>query len=57
MEQKIKIKIVGVIDTDGYKQDNLIYFRGGQAPTLRATNDKNRVLQKYKKNNRNRSDG
>lgn len=29
MEQKIKIRIVGVIDKDGYIQDNLVYFRGG----------------------------
>ena len=57
MEQKIKITIVGVIDPDGYRQDNLLYSRGGCSPTLRATNDKNRVLRKYKTNNRNREDG
>ena len=49
--------MVGVIDKDGYTQDNLVYFKGGCAPTLRATNDKNRTLLKYKKNNRNLSEG
>lgn len=28
MEQKIKIEIVGIIDTDGFIQDNKVYFRG-----------------------------
>ena len=29
MEQKIKIEIVGIIDMDGFIQDNKVYFRGG----------------------------
>lgn len=48
---------VGIIDADGFIQDNKVYFRGGCAPTLRATNDKNRTIRKIKKSKRNRSDG
>lgn len=52
-----KTIVVGMIDTNGFIQDNKVWFRGGCAPTLRATNDKNRTIRKIKKSKRNRSDG
>ena len=57
MQKENKMIVVGVIDADGFIQDNKVYFRGGCAPTLRATNDKNRTIRKIKKNNTERSDG
>lgn len=57
MQKENKMIIVGMIDTNGFIQDNKVYFRGGCAPILRATNDKNRTIRKIKKSKRNRSDG
>lgn len=55
MEQKIKPKIVGIMNV--FEMDNRVWSRGGVAPALKATNDKNRTIRKIKKNNTDRSDG
>ena len=52
-EMEKRLKILGIIDADGYELDNRVYSGGGISPCMTTGNAKKNVVRKYG----NRSDG
>lgn len=45
---KKKLRVIGIIDKEGFEIDNRVYDRGG-CPTQRAGNMNTLVIRKYEK--------
>lgn len=41
--------VIGIIDENGFEQENRVYFRGGCSPTSRAGNPKMLTIRRYEK--------